>query len=121
MAAWVNPDLTPTTPSVPMAWTKLVNDAGDRLGHRRLIDHGREGGDGHRPHGQSQLVLRAALRALAQAVGIGVVGVGHSEPAGSGVHLHHEGGHAAGVPTRQHVGEVIGRVHHQAVEELPLA
>jgi len=67
----------------------------------------RQGGFAHRGHAQADLVGRGAGRGRGQPRGVGVVGVGHPQPAGGGVHLGGERSLAAGVPAGEDPRHVV--------------
>ena len=90
---------------------------GDGIGVRR--DDLPEGGVGHALLGHEIDILGGGVMVgVVQAVGVYKVGALHAQLLGALVHLLHEGGDVAAYGHGQDVGRLVGRVDHQAVEQV---
>jgi hypothetical protein len=77
-------------------------------------------GHSHRRQAEAHLIGRSADGGRVQAGRVGVAGVGHAQAAGGGVHPRYERSLAAGVPSREYPGHVVGRRQQQRLERLAL-
>ena len=106
-------------PFEPTWVTMLGTVAHDR---ERDRGHGHDGGEcrvGQALCGHLQAVGRRRHRGRIVATDVGVVGLGHAQLTGGGVHLGHERSGAAGVPPGQGEGHVVGRSDQEPLEQLP--